>query len=275
VEDILEPDNGLITTYITVTGKDHKAIPGLTRANFKVLEDNVEQEIAAFSVENGTITAGFVVGGDPSEFRGIAPAFLEATPWEDEFFVLIDDGRPPGGTVVHNFTTDIRKVPKNFRVGGISADTVYVGLDYMKEGANRRKVLLLFGGSLAADGTPSGGLDPNYVVRMATQQGVQVHSILTNTNGTTTFDDAGTSDIAPLTGGRSYLTLDASGSLETIAREIASGLAVQYLVGYRTTNPEKDGKWRSIKVQLVDVPETLGKLSVQSRSGYYAEKKKK
>jgi Ca-activated chloride channel family protein len=273
--EILEPDNGLVTTYVTVTGKDRRAVPGLTRANFQIFEDNVEQEIGAFSVENGPITAGFLVGGDPSEFRGIAPAFLKATPWEDEFFVLVDDGRPPGGTVIQNFTRDILRVPKNFIIGGISADTIYVGLDYMKEAANRRKILLLFGGSLTADGTPTGGLDPNYVVRMATKQGVQVHSILTNSNGTTTFDDAGTSDIAPLTGGRSYIAMSASGTLETIAEEIAAGLTVQYFIGYRTTNPEKDGKWRGIKVQLVGVPETLGKLSVQSRSGYYAEKEKK
>lgn len=226
-------------------------------------------------MENGTITVGFVVGGDPSEFRGIAPAFLTATPWNDEYFVLVDTGRPPGGTVIQNFTTDIQRVPQNFFIGGITADSVYVGLDYLKEAANRRKLLLLFGGSLTADGTPTGGLDPNYVVRLATRQGVQVYSILTNNNGGTTFDDAGTSDIAPLTGGRNYTTLSASGTLESIAEEIASGLAVQYFIGYRTTNPEKDGKWRGIKVQLVNAPEALGKLSVWTRSGYYMDKDKK
>ncbi len=261
--------------YVTVTGKDHRATPGLGRSNFQVLEDGVEQKIEAFSVEAGTITAGFIVGGDPSEFRGIAPAFLKATPWEDEYFVLVDTGRPPGGTVIQNFTTDAQRIPRNFFVGGVTPDSIYVGIDYMKEAANRRKVLLLFGGSLNTDGSPRNGLDPNYVVRMATREGVQVYSILTNNDGGTTFDDGGTSDIAPLTGGRSYTTYASSGALETIAEEIAAGLGVQYFIAYRTTNPEKDGKWRSIKVQLTGVPEELGKLAVQTRSGYYAEKDKK
>jgi Ca-activated chloride channel family protein len=265
----------MVTAFVTVTDSGHRAVSGLTQANFRVLEDDVEQDIAAFSAEDGTVTVGFIVGGDPSDFRGIAPAFLKATPWSDEYFVLVDDGRPPGGTVIQNFTTDIQRVPKNFLVGGVTADSVYVGLDYLKEAANRRKLLLLFGGSLNADGTATGGLDPNYVVRMATKQGVQVYSILTNNDGGTTFDDAGTSDIASLTGGRNYITFASSGTLESIAQEIAGGLGVQYFIAYRTSNPQKDGKWRSIKVQLVEPPAEMGKLSLVTRSGYYAEKDKK
>ena len=275
--DEVEPDNGLVTAYVTVTGKDHRAVTGLGKSNFQILEDDVEQKIEAFSVESGPTTIGFVVGGDPSEFRGVAPAFLKATPWEDEYFVLVDTGRPPGGTVIQAFTTDILKVPKNFLVGGVTPDSIYVGLDYMKESANRRKMLLLFGGSLNADPDfpPTTGLDPNYVVRMATREGVQVYSILTNNDGGTTFDDAGTSDISPLTGGRSYATLAASGTLESIAEEIAKNITVQYFIGYRTTNEAKDGKFRRIKVNVNNAPEGAGKLSIWARSGYYVEKEKK
>jgi hypothetical protein len=271
----LRPDNGMVTAFVTVVGQDGRAVPGLTRSNFKILEDGVEQELAAFSVENGPTTVGFIVGGDPTDFRDIAPTFLNATPWEDEYFVLVDTGRPPGGTVIQNFTTDITKVPKNFFIGGVTPDSIYVGLDNLKEAANRRKLLLLFGGSLNTDGSPTNGLDPNYVVRMATKEGVQVYSILTNNAGGTTFDDAGTSDIAPLTGGRGYIATAASLTLETIAEEIARGLAVQYFIGYHSTNEASDGKWRGIKVEVADAPQQRGKLKVWTRSGYYSEKEKK
>jgi len=275
-QDELEPDNGLVTAYVTVTaGKDKRAVPGLTRSSFHVFEDDAEQKLEAFSVENGALTVGFVVGGDPTDFRGIAPAFLQATPGTDEYFVIVDTGHPPGGTVIQNFTTDVQKVPKLFEIGGVTPDSIYVGLDYLKEAANRRKLLLLFGGSLSADGTPRGGLDPNYVIRMATKQGVQVYSILTNSAGGTEFDDQGTSDIAPLTGGRSYTTFASSGTLENIAQEIARNIGVQYFIGYHTTNPEKDGKWRRIRVEVQNPPEDLGKLTVWTRSGYYIDKEKK
>ena len=264
----------MVTAYVTVVGSDGKAVPGLARSNFRILEDGVTQELAAFSVESGPTTVGFIVGGDPSDFRDIAPAFLKATPWEDEYFVLVDTGRPPGGTVIQNFTTDIAKVPKNFSIGGVTPDSIYVGLDNLKEAANRRKLLLLFGGSLNTDGTPTNGLDPYYVIRMATKESVQVYSVLTNNAGGTTFDDAGTSDIAPLTGGRGYVATAASLTLETIAEEIARGLAVQYFIAYQSTNGTSDGKWRGIKVEIVDAPQQTGKLKVWTRSGYYAEKEK-
>jgi hypothetical protein len=132
-QEELTPDGGLVTAYVTVTTRDHKPLSGLGRANFHVLEDDVEQQLEAFSVESGPLSVGFIVGGDPSEFRGIAPAFLKATAWDDEYFVLVDTGRPPGGTVIQNFTTDVLKVPKVFQAGGVTADSVYVGLDYLKE----------------------------------------------------------------------------------------------------------------------------------------------
>jgi Ca-activated chloride channel family protein len=110
---------------------------------------------------------------------------------------------------------------------------------------------------------------------MATRQGVQVYSILTANDGGTTYDDAGTSDISPLTGGRSYTTFAASGTLESIASEIVRGITVQYFIGYRSSNPNKDGKWRGIKIHLVGAPENIGKLNVWTRSGYYEDKQKK
>ncbi|HTG75348.1 MAG TPA: hypothetical protein VMB70_16365, partial [Terriglobia bacterium] len=64
-------------------------------------------------------------------------------------------------------------------------------------------------------------------------------------------------------------------SLESIAQEISRNLGVQYFIGYHTTNEAKDGKWRRIKVNVNNAPETAGTLKVWTRSGYYAEKQKK
>ena len=120
-----------------------------------------------------------------------------------------------------------------------------------------------------------GGLDPFYVERQATKQEVQVYSILTSNDDSGAVDDGGTSDIAPLTGGQDYVSAPVSFALERTVVEIAHGLAVQYRIGYRSTNDAKDGKWRKIKVSLVDVPESLGKIKVWTKSGYYADKEKK
>ena len=272
----LDPTNGMVVAYITVTGKDHASIAGLKRDNFKITEDKVEQEIELFSVENGPLSVGFVLGAPPFESRGVPLVFLKATPFLNEFFLINDNHRPPGGTVIQAFTNDLTKATMTYLPGGVTADSIYLGLEYLKEAANKRKVLVLVGGTLSGDDVqPGSGLDPAYVERVATKQQVQVYSILTSNDGGDVFDDGGTSFISPLTGGRNYLATPISFSLEAFATEIAKGLAVQYYVAYRSTNPAPDGKWRKIRVSVIDPPESAGKLDVWTKEGYYVDKDKK
>jgi len=273
----LDPNNGMVLTYVTVTDKEHHSVPGLKKENFHLTEDNVDQEIALFSVDASPLSVGFVMGGPPNESRGVPLAFLKATPWtSNEFFLINDNHNPPGGTVIQSFTTDMTKASTIYPAGGVTADSIYLGLDYLKEAANKRKFLILIGGTLSGDDIrPGSGLDPYYVERVAIKQEVMVYSILTSNDDSGTIDDGGTSDISPLTGGREYLATPISFSLEATAKEIALGLGVQYEIGYRTTNPAPDGKWRRIKVSLVNPPEEAGKLSVLSKAGYYIDKEKK
>jgi len=277
-QELLDPHNGMVVAYITVTDKEHLSIPYLKKDNFKITEDNVEQNIELFSVESGPLSVGFVLGGPPNESRGVPLEFLKATasPAANEFFLINDDHHPPGGTVIEAFTTDLTKATRTFLPGGVTADSIFLGLDYLREAANKRKVLVLIGGTLGGDASaPGGGLSVEYVERYATKLEVQVYSILTSNDGSDVYDDGGTSYISPLTGGRNYLASPISFSLESTAREIAKGLGVQYAIAYRSTNPAPDGKWRRIRVSVRDVPETAGKIDVWTKAGYYVEKEKK
>ena len=272
-----DPTNGMELAYVTVVDKDHVSVPGLKKENFKITEDGVDQKLELFSVDAGPISVGFVLGGPPNESRGVPLEFLKATPWtNNEFFLINDNHSPPGGTVIQSFTTDLMKATALYPAGGVTADSIFMGLDYLKEAANKRKLLILIGGTLSGDAAiPGSGLDPYYVERVATRQEVQVYSILTSNDGGDVYDDGGTSYISPLTGGKNYLASPISFSLESTAREIARGLGVQYEVGYRSTNPTPDGKWRRIRVNVVDAPETAGKLNIWTKAGYYVEKEKK
>jgi Ca-activated chloride channel family protein len=262
--------------YVTVVDKDHVSVPGLKKENFKITEDGVDQKLELFSVEAGPISVGFVLGGVPNESRGVPLEFLKTMPsTTNEFFLINDTHSPPGGTVIQSFTTDLMKATAVYPAGGVTADSIFMGLDYLKEAEYKRKFLILIGGTLNGDAaTPGSGLDPYYVERVATKQEVQVYSILTSNDGGDVYDDGGTSYISPLTGGKNYLSTPLSFSLESTAREIARGVAVQYEVGYRSTNPAPDGKWRRIRVS-VDAPETAGKLGVWTKAGYYVDKEKK
>jgi len=124
-EDDLDPNNGLVVAYVTVTSKDHRSVPGLTQKNFMVTEDKEEQKIELFSVESAPLSVGFVLGGPPQESKGAPLAFLKATPWNNnEFFLINDDGHPPGGTVIQSFTTDPLKATALYLPGGVSTDSI-------------------------------------------------------------------------------------------------------------------------------------------------------
>jgi hypothetical protein len=272
-----DPTNGMELAYVTVVNKDHVSVSGLKKENFKITEDGVDQKLELFAVDESPMSVGFVLGGPPNESRGVPLEFLKATPWtNNEFFLINDNHSPPGGTVIQSFTTDLMKATAIYPAGGVTADSIFMGLDYLKEAANKRKFLILIGGTLSGDAAvPGSGLDPFYVERVATKQEVQVYSILTSNDGGDVYDDGGTSYISPLTGGKNYLASPISFSLESTAREIARGLGVQYEVGYRSTNPTPDGKWRRIRVNVIDAPETAGKLSIWTKAGYYVDKEKK
>ena len=76
------------------------------------------------------------------------------------------------------------------------------------------------------------------------------------------------SDITELTGGRAF-TIDNPNDLADVATKIGIELRNQYVLGYRPTNPIKDGKWRKIKVKL-QPPKGLPPLRVYAKTGYYA-----
>ena len=58
--------------------------------------------------------------------------------------------------------------------------------------------------------------------------------------------------------------------LQDICTSIARQLKTEYVIGYKSSNSIKDGKWRKIRLKL-RLPKGLRDVEVRSRSGYYAE----
>jgi VWFA-related protein len=71
--------------------------------------------------------------------------------------------------------------------------------------------------------------------------------------------------ISDQTGGRMYSPhrLD---ELSGTYSEIADDLRIQYQVGYNSTNPEHDGRWRKVHVKIENNPDAV----VRTRRGYFA-----
>jgi VWFA-related protein len=66
------------------------------------------------------------------------------------------------------------------------------------------------------------------------------------------------------TGGATFF-VDSKNSFKKVFDEIAQELRSQYSLGYISTNPNKDGKFRQIKIAPRD-----SNYVVRARKGYYA-----
>jgi Ca-activated chloride channel family protein len=295
----LETDLVLLT--VSVTPPENKTRPTLTRDQFQVFEDGVEQKITYFWEDSRPVSVGLLV--DESDYmaanhkmddlRDALPMFLKSKKAEDEYFV-IQFSTGPRMTV--SYTTDAKLAPTNFRtidevVDSTVPDTalydaIYLGLESIKEAANPRKALLVItaGGDKGCDGSKiTQTMKPDQLLSIAIKQPTQIYSMMiTDDWGTANAgmpceqipkDASNLGDLASATGGHDYLASNSQGGVDAIATEVARALKTQFLVGYKSTNTAKDGKRRGVKIK-VNPPEGSPKLKVWTKAAYYAPKEK-
>ena len=259
-------DLNLIVSYVTVTASKGVA-PRLSASDFHILEDNTEQRIDYFSIQDQPASVGVLWGAgtgfdEPPPDRDVSECpreFMRNMAAGSEYFFLAAD------TVTIPYTSDIVRFPRVSAWSGSSSDNVYIGLDVLKEAANSRRILLVVT-------TPSGGgggqLDPKRVERAASKLGYQVHVVSFTRGADDVPNHEGAiflKEVADLSGGSYSLGVISNVLCPNLARE----LRVQYLIGYRPTNTARDGKWRKLSVS-VESPEGGPRLKASIRRGYYA-----
>jgi len=273
----IKVDVDLVTVNATVTDAQNRVITGLEKDHFKIWEDKLQQKIEYFSAEDVPISLGIVfdVSGSMKDkintSREAAVTFLKMGNPEDEYFLETFSSRPQ---VAEDFTTDVSKLQNKLvfqTANGMTAmyDAVYVSLEKLKEGSNPKKALLLI-----TDGEDNRSRYTFSNIReYVKEQNVQIYAIgivsdFNSQLGSGRTGRALIEELADLTGGHAFFP-DSVYDLEDICTKIAIELKNQYVLGYRSTNENKDGKWRKIRVQ-VDGPKGVGRLNVRFKSGYYA-----
>jgi VWFA-related protein len=276
---------------VSVTGKGNNAVPGIARDRFQVIEDGIGQEITYFLEDSRPITVGFIfddsfrmeAGDKYYVLEEAAQSFLGKKDPRDEFFVVKMADTP---VVAVNFTTDVNKLPVVYGASGWTRlyDAIYVGLSVMKEAANPRKMLVVI--TAGGDGcAPSPGdcnpsnktTNAEMLENFALKQPVQIYTLflpgpasdmdVEGVNGDAILLDL----LGTMTGGRLYAAQNSARAVEALTAEIARGVKTQYLVGYKSTSPARDGKRRGVKVK-VSSPEGSPKLDVLTKAGYYTQK---
>ena len=273
----LKVDVDLVLVNATVTDPQNRYVTGLEKEHFQIWEDKLEQKIEYFSAEDVPISLGviFDVSGSMkdkiSTARDAAVTFLKTGNPEDEYFLVEFANRPE---VAEDFTTDVTRLQNRLiftPAKGMTAmyDSVYLGLEKLKEGNNPKKALLLI-----TDGEDNRSRYTfSNVKDFVKEQDVQIYGIgivddFNSQLGSGHTGRAMVEELYDLTGGRAFFP-DSVYDLEDICTKIAVELKNQYVIGYSSTNAAKDGKWRKLRLKI-NPPKGLPHLNVRSKSGYYA-----
>src|SRR2546425_13162147 len=259
----LKVDVELVMVKVSVSDSEDHPLTDLKSENFQIFEDKVEQTIRYFSSEATPVSIGIVFDISHSMERkldfakGAAMRFLQTGTPDDEYFLVEFSNR---ARLAEGFTSDIRRLRDRLSLTpaeGATAlyDAVYLGLSKLKSGQNPKKALLLITDGEDNHSRYSRG-DIREVVR---ESDAQIYVI--------DLGRALIGDLAEMTGGHSYHTN--VNDLEETCEKIALEMKNQYVIGYESTNRNKDGKFRKVRVRVTPPP-GMSKLSVRARDGYFA-----
>jgi Ca-activated chloride channel family protein len=269
-------DVNLVLVPVTVTDPLNRLVTGLERQDFFVYENNALQKLKSFSAEDAPVSIGIIfdLSGSMTDkinrARNSILEFLRTANPQDEFFVIGFNDRPE---LITDFTSNIDNIESRLltvKPGHRTAllDAIYFGLNKMKQAKNERKALLV-----VSDGGDNRSRYTESEVRSVVRESdVQIYAIgIFDQYAPTREEQLGPillHDVSEETGGQLF-RVDDLADMADIATKISAELRNQYVLGYRSEDIKRDGKWRKLKVKLVP-PEGLPQLTVHARTGYYA-----
>lgn len=283
-------DSTTVSVDVAVLDNRGNFIPKIPGGNFRVLEDNVPQKLQTFGVGEANMTVALVV-----EFSNLFQRYW-SEPWyqtltatygfvqtlkkEDYVAVIAYDLRPE---ILSDFTTDrqlTQEALQRLRIAAYSESNLFDALvdtsERMSEIEGRKAIVLISSGvdtfsrltfdktrkSLQNAGVPIYALGlmqslREYLDARGAMGAIQRLDFLQADNNLRTF--------AKETGGMAFFPRF-YGEFPNIFRAIHDSLRNQYVVTYNPTNQTRDGKFRKIKVELVN-PATNEPLKITDEKG--------
>lgn len=266
-------DTKEVTLYVSVLDRDGKMIPDIARSNFRVTENNVEQELKLFRREDVPVSMCVLIDSSGSmkdkysRVVAAAVALIRASNKDDEIcFVNFNDLYYKDQA----FTNDAAKLQEAMeRIdnhgGTAMRDALSATIDYVKaEGKRDKKVVVM-----VTDGNDNSSSKTTLEDLLKTVRDTEV---LVYSIGLLSEEERGEArkakraldNIAEVSGGYAYYPKDLA-EVETITPQIAHEIRNQYILAYTPLGP-LDGSYRRLKVEVKGVRGS----TVRHRAGYYA-----
>jgi len=271
----------LVVLHATVLNDRSVFVPGLKEENFKILEDKVEQKLSVFKQEDVPVSFGLVVDNSGSmrdkrpQVNAAALTFVKTSNPQDEGFVVNfnDDYYLDTERDFTNDVTELKTALERIDARGSTAlyDAVIGSLDHLKKGTRDKKVILV-----VTDGEDNASRHSlENAVEQAQRNDAVIYAVGVFSDDDLKHDHramkkarGALAQLANATGGLAFFPEDARDT-EAICTQIAHDIRNQYTMAYYPTNAARDGSFRSVQVEVFP-PRGSGKLSVRTRSGYFA-----
>ncbi len=283
-------DTNVVNVDVAVLDNKGHFIPNIPRGNFRILEDNIPQQVSNFSMGEAPMTVALVVEfsnrfqqywSEPwYQTLAATYGFVETLKPEDYVAVIAYDMRPE---ILSDFSTDRRKTYEalqRMRIAGFSESNLYDALvdtaDRMSSIEGRKAIVLISSGidtfsKLTFDKTRKALQNANVpIYALGLMQAIREILDARGYMGSIQRMDFLQADnqmrtFAKETGGQSFFPRF-YGEFPSIFQAISQSLRNQYSLAYSPSNQAKDGSFRKIKVELVN-PATNEPLRVVDEKG--------
>ena len=265
-------DSRLVLVPVTVTDPLGAPFAGLTRADFNLFEDGVEQQLRYCSAEDAPVSLGVVFDASRSmvgkldQSRAAVARFFQTAMPADEFFLVEFSDAP---RLLCDFTTDtvglektlVGIVPRNWTA---LLDAVYMAMHKMKRARNSRRALLVL-----SDGGDNNSRYTEAEMKALVREGdVCIYSIALVGGGLLRRHVRLLRNLSEETGGL-LCEVEKLEELPDAVEKISAAMRRQYLLGYASSNAANNGLYRRIRLKL-NPPAGLPPLRASWRTGYYA-----
>jgi VWFA-related protein len=264
----LKIDSTMVLVPVTVTDITDHPVTDLSPSSFKVFEDNIEQKVVSFHREEGPVSVGFIFDASSSMKNRIDRSvkaierFLNDTVMPgDEFFLIRFSDRP---TLVTGFTeepNDILSELSAIQPDGWTAlnDAICLGVQKMRKAKNSRRALFV----LTDGGDNNSRYSDSEVRSLVRESDVRIYSI-------GLFERSHFLEkLGADTGGRAFHAKKLD-DLPEVIDKLSRDFRNQYVLGYSPNDPVKDGKYRRVRIELMEKTIKHMPLNVFWRGGYYS-----
>jgi len=285
---VFRTDANTVTVDVAVLDNKGHFIPKIPKDNFRILEDNVPQKLSAYSVGEAPMTIAMVVEFSNRYQRYYSEAwfqtltaaygFIETLKKDDYVAIVAYDLRPE---ILSDFSTDRRQAAEamqRLRIAAFSESNLYDALVFtgerMQEIEGRKAIVLVSSGidtfsKITFDqcrrkvqdmGVPIYSIGMMQAIRIVAEQymgSIQRMDFLQADNQLLTFSKE--------SGGQAFFPRF-YGEFPSIFGAISESMRNQYVLTYTPSNQNRDGKFRKIKIDLVN-PETNEALRVVDEKG--------